>query len=388
GVTYTATPANAGNSPTYQWTVNGNLQASTGAALTYTPSQNDVIRAIVSTGGISGLCLSTTTAISNVLTASVTGTLASSVAISASSNSSCQGQLVSFTATAGGTGSAPSYSWLVNNNQVSTASSSYSYVPSNGDVVKVITTKGGTGTACITGSPATSTGIVVLVTPTVSSSVTIIPSSNAVCSTLGVSFTASGINSGANPVFSWRVNDVPSGIGTTFAYEPSFGDVVKVVMSSSGIACLVSNPVTSAGLAISVTSIGQSPCLLPSPSTISGPVNVSANQTGVVYSVESVPGISYVWTVPAGATIVSGQGTNSITVNFTASVAGTITLQESNNLGSASTSLTIVQAIPTSTNDQSISASWNISPNPFSDETFVQISGALTYEILDLSGKV
>ncbi|MGZ3942109.1 MAG: T9SS type A sorting domain-containing protein, partial [Bacteroidia bacterium] len=52
------------------------------------------------------------------------------------------------------------------------------------------------------------------------------------------------------------------------------------------------------------------------PYTISGPQSVIVAQTGVTYSVTNTSGSTYYWTVPAGATIVSGQGTNFITVNF------------------------------------------------------------------------
>jgi beta-glucanase (GH16 family) len=49
---------------------------------------------------------------------------------------------------------------------------------------------------------------------------------------------------------------------------------------------------------------------------ISGPDQVQANQTGIQYSVPSSPGASYTWTVPAGAAIRSGQGSNTITVDW------------------------------------------------------------------------
>jgi len=51
-------------------------------------------------------------------------------------------------------------------------------------------------------------------------------------------------------------------------------------------------------------------------SAITGPAAVCENQTGVVYSVTNTPNTTYAWTVPAGASIILGQGTNSITVNF------------------------------------------------------------------------
>lgn len=50
---------------------------------------------------------------------------------------------------------------------------------------------------------------------------------------------------------------------------------------------------------------------------INGPAAICSNQQGVHYRIDSVPGaISYQWSVPIGATIVSGQGTIAIIVNF------------------------------------------------------------------------
>ncbi|HEX5003580.1 MAG TPA: T9SS type A sorting domain-containing protein [Bacteroidia bacterium] len=53
------------------------------------------------------------------------------------------------------------------------------------------------------------------------------------------------------------------------------------------------------------------------PPTILGPAVVCANQQNVTYAVVPVNGATtYLWGVPSGSTIVSGQGTNSIVVNF------------------------------------------------------------------------
>lgn len=54
-----------------------------------------------------------------------------------------------------------------------------------------------------------------------------------------------------------------------------------------------------------------------SPGAISGDTQVCSNEQNVAYSIEPVSGITnYVWNVPPGASIASGQGTNSITVDF------------------------------------------------------------------------
>ncbi len=69
-------------------------------------------------------------------------------------------------------------------------------------------------------------------------------------------------------------------------------------------------------------------------SAISGPTSVASKQKGLNYSVTNVAGISYLWTVPTGATIVSGQGTSSVVVNWKNN-SGTIAVTSNNNCGSA-----------------------------------------------------
>ncbi|TCN54629.1 T9SS C-terminal target domain-containing protein [Flavobacterium circumlabens] len=47
-----------------------------------------------------------------------------------------------------------------------------------------------------------------------------------------------------------------------------------------------------------------------------GDAKVYHNETGKTYTLKAIAGASYNWTVPSGATITSGQGTNTITVNW------------------------------------------------------------------------
>jgi hypothetical protein len=53
--------------------------------------------------------------------------------------------------------------------------------------------------------------------------------------------------------------------------------------------------------------------------SITGPVNICGNPSSVTYSIPSVTGATtYTWTAPPGATIVSGQGSISININYQA----------------------------------------------------------------------
>jgi PKD-like domain/Secretion system C-terminal sorting domain len=68
------------------------------------------------------------------------------------------------------------------------------------------------------------------------------------------------------------------------------------------------------------------------PSTISGPKTVTASQAGLVYSVIRKTGLTYTWTVPSGATINSGQGTDSIRVTW-GTASGSVTVKASDACG-------------------------------------------------------
>ena len=80
---------------------------------------------------------------------------------------------------------------------------------------------------------------------------------------------------------------------------------------------------------------------LPNPAGfITGSAEVCAGENGVAYSVDPVPNAtSYTWTLPAGATIATGAGTTSITVNFGANaVSGDITVAGTNDCGNGTPS--------------------------------------------------
>lgn len=79
----------------------------------------------------------------------------------------------------------------------------------------------------------------------------------------------------------------------------------------------------------------------PAPSTpgaISGNTGACINSTNEIYSIASVPGASsYTWTVPAGASISSGQGSNSITVNW-GTTSGNICVTANSSCGTSNQS--------------------------------------------------
>ncbi|MFN0190247.1 MAG: T9SS type A sorting domain-containing protein, partial [Bacteroidia bacterium] len=82
------------------------------------------------------------------------------------------------------------------------------------------------------------------------------------------------------------------------------------------------------------------------------PTTILGNAYGVCNSLESysvtvVSGITYVWSVPAGASIVSGQGSNAISVQYDPSFAmGTISVTATNACGSSTARTKTIKAVP------------------------------------------
>jgi hypothetical protein len=85
-----------------------------------------------------------------------------SVSITSSANPVCTGTSVTFTATPVNGGTSPSYQWKVNGTNAGTNSPVYSYVPLNNDIVTCVLTS---NAPCVTGNPATSNTVTMVVTP-------------------------------------------------------------------------------------------------------------------------------------------------------------------------------------------------------------------------------
>jgi PKD repeat protein len=85
------------------------------------------------------------------------------------------------------------------------------------------------------------------------------------------------------------------------------------------------------------------------PALISGlSEEVCAGTTNVSYSIAPVTGaIGYSWTLPANTTLVSGQGTTSITLNFSASFkSGTLKVAASNSCGTSGLKSLTIRSTP------------------------------------------
>lgn len=207
-ITFTATPANAGAAPIYQWKINGiNAGTNANTFTSSTLSNNDTVSCVVTS---SAVCSTTPTAISNFIGITVNELVTPTVSISASNSNICAGIAVTFTATAANGGNAPIYQWKLNGANVGTNSNQYSNSNlSNSDIVlcEII------GNAdCSTTPNAISNSIKMTVNPLITPTIKITASDTAVCINTDVNFTATITNGGSQPAYQWKLNGNNVGI--------------------------------------------------------------------------------------------------------------------------------------------------------------------------------
>lgn len=276
-VTFTATPVNGGTSPAYQWKVNGgNTGGNSNVFTTATLNNNDVVSCVMTSNAG---CLSAATATSNTITMSVTTQITPDVTISASNTSICAGAAATFTATPTNGGAAPGYQWKVNG--INTGGNSNVFTTAllnNNDVVSCVMTSNG---SCLSQATDTSNSITMTVLPVLSPDITIVASTNTICTGNAVQFTATASNGGTAPVYQWRINNTNVGTNSA-AYSTTAlnnGDVVSCVLTSNAAGCMTSLQDTSNTVVITVN-----PVVTPSVSVVSSAGNSFCQGANVIFT--------------------------------------------------------------------------------------------------------
>jgi len=160
-ITFTATPTNGGNTPVYQWLLNGNntgLNSPTFSSSTL--SNGDVISCRLNSNAT---CLTIANATSNNITITVNAQVAPAVSINLSANNVCAGTSLTLTATPTNGGNTPIYQWMVNGNNAGTNSQTFSSSTfANGDVISCVMMS---SAGCATPASATSNSIIANIFP-------------------------------------------------------------------------------------------------------------------------------------------------------------------------------------------------------------------------------
>ncbi|MCX6252648.1 MAG: hypothetical protein NTX61_18090 [Bacteroidetes bacterium] len=152
-VTFTASPTNQGTLPQYQWKVNGVGVGTSSLTYSYTPLNGDQVSCVLTSNAT---CPTGNPATSNTITMTGNANMPVSVLISASNNPVCSGIPVTYTAVPTNGGTTPVYLWKVNGINTGTNSTTYQYIPVNGDLITCTLTSNLT---CTNGNPATSNTI-------------------------------------------------------------------------------------------------------------------------------------------------------------------------------------------------------------------------------------
>jgi uncharacterized protein (TIGR02145 family) len=300
-VTFTANATNGGSSPVYQWKINAiNATNATNSTYTYIPANDDLVSCIVTS---SETCTTNNPASGIPYPVSVVPPLPVSVTVSASENPFCLGGPVTFTATPVNGGAAPSYQWKVNGANAGSNSSVLTYNPASGDQVSCMLTS---SAACITGSPATSGTMTMVVNTNLPAGITIAASENPFCPGTSVTFAATPTNGGIAPSYQWKVNGANAGTNSaSFTCNPAPGDSVRCIITSN-LNCVTGNPASSGKIILSgkpVPNVGFTNCF----------------DTVTFFNAQS---IRLKGGLPPGGSF-SGQGVNPATGIFTPSSAGT-----------------------------------------------------------------
>jgi uncharacterized protein YjdB len=232
-VTYTATGSNGGTTPTYTWSI-GTSAVGTGTTYTYTPADGDNVSVTFTS---SAACPSVSS-VSASKTMMVMPNLTPSVSISVGPNDTvCQGSAAGFTAVVVNGGTAPTYTWVVGGGIVAGAtSSSYTYVPTNGQTVVC---RVNSNYACPSTNNVSSNTITMRVAPKYIPVVNIVAQPGTVIEQgQTVTFTTNVTGAGEAPTYQWLLRGNVIAGATTSSFTSSDlndGDSVTCKVWGTGL---------------------------------------------------------------------------------------------------------------------------------------------------------
>ena len=236
--TFTTTETNGGTSPSYQWSVNGSMIAgATNSTFADTSMNLDVVKVMMTSNDP---CPSPMTAsASEIVNIHAVG--APTVFIAEDPGTSvCQGTAVTFSVSSPTfTGSSPKYMWT-RSSIPQDSGMTYTYVPSNNDVVTLTMTS---NDPCASTNTATSNVTVAVQAPAAAPVFTVV-SSGGLTISLGHSDTMKVvITSGGSPTpsYQWVLN------GTPLAGETNSTYVSSNFFDKDSIACIVTSSGTCGG---------------------------------------------------------------------------------------------------------------------------------------------
>jgi hypothetical protein len=180
---------------------------------------------------------------------------------------------------------------------------------------------------------------------------------------------------------------LPSGATLASSNGNNTVDVTYTGSFSTGQLCVtaVNGCGSSASRCINVKGVAATPGI------IDGPATVCTGEQGLQFEVSPVFGaVSYTWVVPSGSSIIAGQGTSSIIVDWGIN-SGLVTVTSTNACGSSGTrTLNVIVNCKISGEIPGVLV--NAYPNPVASELTVEVTAetanAYSLELTDVSGRV
>jgi gliding motility-associated-like protein len=217
--------------------------------------------------------------------------IAPSITINATSVNICAGTPITFNAISINGGTVPAFQWYKNGLPVGTNNAVYTdNTFANADIVTCNITS---NNLCASSNTATSNQVIITVNTPLTPVVSIAPSSNNICATTAVTFTASGTNGGSSPSYQWKKNGINVGTNSTIYTDNLLnnGDAISLIMTSSN-SC-----VTSPAAQSNIVTMNVSALLTPSV-LINASATHICSHTSVVFTAVPVNGGAspvYLW---------------------------------------------------------------------------------------------
>ncbi len=254
-VTFSATTANGGSQPNYQWQLNGHSIGYDSSAYTSSGLTNGDVVTCVLTSNLA--CVTNNPVVSDSVTMTVNPIFIPAVTLSASALSLCADSSVTFRASATNGGTSPGYTWYKNGTVISGATGT-NYTPSvfaNNDVFSVQLTSNAN---CAQPASVTSNTDTLHVTSVVIPSAVISANpGNSICKGQSVVFSSTLTNAGNNASVQWQKNGVAISNATSNTYASDSlnnGDVITLRLTSSA-ACASPQTVLSGNITMQVNSV-------------------------------------------------------------------------------------------------------------------------------------
>ncbi len=243
-------------------------------------------------------CINTMTGLANVV---ITPLVNPFVTINSSgADTLCAGTLVHFNLSTSHAGTSPRYLWKVNGTTVDTTNT-HSYTPINADIVSVIMYSSEACTSPDSATNAMDMRVLSNATPTIA---TAIDKGTLICEGTPVTFSATSTFGGSSPAYTWVVNGFNSGIGNTYTFTPSNGDIVYCTLVSDYL-CRLSTVVSRTNNTMTV----DSPIIPSVTFTTSGGALIGTGHSDTIIAVVMNGGLSPTYQWVKNGVVIPGAST-------------------------------------------------------------------------------